>query len=107
MTDHLNATKPGKDDKSNNNRKLTVTVRTPAGIIRGFDVKSHDRVDKTIATAVKVFVEAGELAEGNYGLALVRDGVATDMADAGRLDDYGVVDGDELHLFNTDPQVDG
>jgi len=102
-----NSTTAKPDDKPGKNTALTVSVRTPAGITRALEVRSHDRVDKTITRAVTMFVDAGELAAGNYGLALVRDGVATDMADAGRLDDYDVVEGEELHLFNTDPQVDG
>lgn len=29
------------------------------------------------------------------------------MNDAGRLEDYGIVTGEELHLINRAPQVDG
>lgn len=105
MTNPVTTAKP--DGQPEKNQRITVITRTPAGITRPLEVKSHDRVDKTITRAVEAFVAAGELAAGNYGLALVRDGVATDMADAGRLDDYDVTEGDELHLFNTDPQVDG
>ena len=49
----------------------------------------------------------GQLTAGEFGLALVRNSEATPMNDAGRLDDYHVVDDDVLHLVNKAPQVDG
>ena len=93
--------------KSDQNKNLTVVIKTPAGIGASFDVRQHDRVDKTTRRAVEHFVAANQLAAGNYGLAVIRDGVANDMNDAARLEDYDIVEGDELHLINRDPQVDG
>lgn len=90
-----------------NKHDITVTVRTPAGLGDEFELKDHDRVDKTTKTAVDHFVAKNQLAPGNYGLALVRDGVAKDLNAAGRLDDYDIVDGDVLQLFPKDAQVDG
>ncbi|MCC6174059.1 MAG: hypothetical protein IT305_02040 [Chloroflexi bacterium] len=90
-----------------NPHHITVTIRTPAGNSHTFEVKPHDRVDKTVRTAVEYFVEHGQLAQGQYGLALVRDGQATEMVDSGRLEDYGIKAGDTLHLITKDPQVDG
>ncbi len=94
--------KPDKHDK-----ELSVTVRTPAGASAPFDFKDNIRVDKAIRDAVLHFVAKGELAAGDYGLALVRDGAATPLAEDSRLDEDGVVDGDVLHLTNKGPQVDG
>ena len=89
------------------NRDITVTIKTPAGIGATFEVREHDRVDKTVRVAVEYFVGSNQLAAGNYGLAVIRDGIAVDMTDAARLEDYKVTEGDELHLVNRDPQVDG
>ncbi len=87
--------------------KIEVVIRTPAGAEHRFEVHRQDRVDKTVRTAVAHFVAAGQLADGDYGLALLRDGQATELTDTGRLDDYGI-DGDEvLALFARGPQVDG
>jgi hypothetical protein len=90
-----------------NPHDITVTIRTLAGTPHRFEVKPHDRVDKTARMAVEYFVHHGQLAEGRYGLALVRDGQATEMVGSGRLEDYGVVANDVLHLIAKDPQVDG
>jgi hypothetical protein len=86
---------------------ITVTVRTPAGTPHPFEVRTNERVDKVVRTAVRHFVQAGQLADGEYGLALIRDGRAEDLADAARLDDYGVVEGDVLVLVAKASQVDG
>jgi multidrug efflux pump subunit AcrA (membrane-fusion protein) len=75
--------------------KIEVAIRTPAGAEHRFEVHRHDRVDKTARTAVAHFVAAGQLADGDYGLALLRDGQATELTDSGRLDDYGI-DHDEV-----------
>jgi hypothetical protein len=86
---------------------ITVTVRTAAGTPHPFEVRTNERVDKLVRAAVRYFVGAGQLAAGEYGLALIRDGRAEDLADAARLDDYGVVEGDVLVLIAKAPQVDG
>jgi hypothetical protein len=86
---------------------ITVTVRTPAGTPQPFEVRTNERVDKLVRNAVRYFVQAGQLAAGEYGLALIRDGRAEDLADAARLDDYGVVEGDVVVLIAKAPQVDG
>jgi Fe2+ transport system protein FeoA len=86
---------------------ITVTVRTPAGTPHSFEVRGNERVDKVVRAAVRYFVQAGQLAAGEYGLALIRDGRAEDLADAARLEDYGVVEGDVLVLITKAPQVDG
>lgn len=97
-----------KQDKDNGKDKdLDVTVRTPAGATAPFSFKDNTKVAKAIRVAVGFFVGRGELTDGDYGLALARQGTATELADDSRLDDDGVVDGDVLHLINRAPQVDG
>jgi hypothetical protein len=56
---------------------------------------------------VAYFVAAGQLADGDYGLALLRDGQATELTDSGRLEDYGIERDEVLALFARGPQVDG
>lgn len=92
----------GKSGKS-----ITVTIHTPGNIPGSFEVRAHDRVDKVTREAVDYFVGRNELAAGDYALAVIRDGVAVEMNDAGRLEDYDITDGDALHLLNRAPQVDG
>ncbi len=86
---------------------IEVVIRTPAGAEHRFEVHRHDRVDKTVRTAVTYFVAAGQLVDGDYGLALLRDGQATELTDSGRLDDYGIDRDEVLALFARGPQVDG
>jgi hypothetical protein len=93
--------------KPGQNKTISVTIKTPAGIGSSFNVHPHDRVDKTTRTAADHFVSTNQLAAGNYGLAVIRNGVGDDMTAAARLEDYDVIEGDELHLINLDPQVDG
>lgn len=88
-------------------KTITLTIRTPGNIPGSFEVRGHDRVDKVTREAVRHFVARNELAAGDYGLAVVRSGQGVEMNDAGRLDDYDVIGGDELHLINRAPQVDG
>ena len=80
-------------DDHDGHLKIDVTVRTPAGISREFDVRQNELDADVIATSVRYFSRRGKLEAGNYGLALVRGGEATVMTDSGRLSDYGVVDG--------------
>lgn len=97
----------GTADKPEKDKDVTVTVRTPGGASQSFDFKDNTRVDKVIRDAVTHFLGVGELAAGDYGLALVRSGAATPLDDSARLDEVGVVDADVLHLTNKAPQVDG
>jgi hypothetical protein len=99
----------GKDrqDDDHGNKTFEVTVRTPAGAGHKFEVKRNERVDKVIRKTVEYFVAAGQLAAGNYGLAVERDGRMSSLNDAGRLDDFDVTERDVLFLTIKDPQVDG
>ncbi len=87
--------------------KIEVVIRTPAGAEHRFEVHRQDRVDKTVRAAVAYFVAAGQLADGDYGLALLRGGQATELTDSGRLEDYGIDRDEVLALFARGPQVDG
>jgi len=87
--------------------KIHVTVRTPAGASHGFDFDRHELGVAAVATAVEHFVKGHELAPDDYGLAIVRDGTATDILDTNELCAYDIVDGDVLHLVVEKPQVDG
>lgn len=93
--------------KDKPDKAVTVTIRTPGNIPGTFEVREHDRVDKVAREAVDFFVGRSELAAGAYSLAVIRDGKGVEMNDAARLEDYDVIDGDELHLVNRAPQVDG
>jgi hypothetical protein len=104
-------------------RTVHVTVRTPAGAAGEFDYQGDELVISAVNTAVEYFVTRAQptsrpparsapsierqLAPGDYGMTVVRHGESTDMTDTSKLDDYGIVDGDELHLINEKPQVDG
>jgi hypothetical protein len=88
-------------------KDITIEVRTPSNAPHDFTIKASSRVDKLAREAVKHFVGQGLLADGEYGLALVRDGVATPLDDASRLDEDDVVDGDVLALVAKKPKVDG
>ena len=64
-------------------------------------------MSKATGEAVDHFVGTGELADGDYGLALIREGRTIELAPGARLDDYDVVDDDILALYNKRPKVDG
>ncbi len=86
---------------------ITVTIRTPAGYPHEFAFEPSAQVAEVIQVAVAYFVEAGQLAAGDYGLAVIRHGRAEDMAEGARLEDYGIDSHDVLALLVKSPQVDG
>jgi hypothetical protein len=88
-------------------KTITVTIRTPAGHPHEFTFELSVRVGEVIDVAVAYFVAAGQLATGNYGLAVIRHGRAEDMADGARLEDYGIDSREVLALTVKGPQVDG
>ena len=88
-------------------RSLVVAVKTPAGHEHRFRVSGEQRVETVTTRAVAYFVKHGELAEGKYVLAVMRDGTPVDMTASARLEDYGVREGDVLVLIVGEPQVDG
>ena len=86
---------------------VDVKVRTPAGITEPFRFAEAEFVAAAMATAVAHFVKHNQLAPGDYGLAVVRDGRIDPMLDTARIGDYQLAEGTELHLINEAPQVDG
>ena len=95
------------DTTKSKGKTIEVTVRTPAGHPDEFTFKVNERVSKATREAVEHFASTRELADGDYGLALIRDGRTIELASGARLDDYDIVDGDTLALYNKRPQVDG
>ena len=96
-----------RQDASHARQAIAVTIRTPAGINHQFRVNVEERVAAVVMTAVVYFTSRNELAQGTYGLALLRGNPATEMNDAGRLEDYGVHEDVVLVLIAKGPQVDG
>lgn len=97
----------GPKQTEEKNKKVAVTVRTPAGAPHDFVVELHERIDKLSREAIAYFVGETLLEPGPYALALVRNGAATNLEDNKRLEDYGIEAGDVLHLIPKKPQVDG
>ena len=88
-------------------QQFTVTIRTPAGQPGAFSVTTQERVDKVVRTAVDFFINRGELSQGDYGLAEVKDGTSQTLVDSNRLEDYGVTAQTDLRLVSKQPHVDG
>ena len=98
------ATEQGADGRD---RSFVVTIKTPAGHEHRFRVSGEQQVETVTARAMVYFVKHGELAEGKYVLAVMRDGTPEDMTASARLEDYGIREGDVLVLIVGEPQVDG
>ena len=88
-------------------RSFVVAIKTPAGHEHPFRVSGDQQVATVTTRAVAYFVKHGELAEGKYVLAVMRDGTPVDMTASARLEDYDVREGDVLVLIAGEPQVDG
>jgi hypothetical protein len=88
-------------------KKVTVKVRTPAGAGHEFTFSSEELVADAVAESIGYFVGKKELAQGDYGLAVVRDGTTVELQDTARIGDYDLHDGEELHLVPEAPQIDG
>src|ERR1700722_10413628 len=78
---------------------FVVAIKTPAGHEHRFRVNGEQQVETVTARAVAYFVKHGELAEGQYILAVMRDGTPVDMTASARLEDYDVREGDVLVLI--------
>ena len=96
----------GEDGRSVD-EKVEVTVRTPAGASAEFKFRLAELTIEATSRAIEHFVAKRELEAGDYGLELIRGGGATPMLDTNELRDYGLRDGDVLHLIPEKPQVDG
>ena len=86
---------------------IKVPIRTPAGASHPFDLRPDQLVAEVVFDAVRYFVDHNELASGDYGLAVIRDGQAEPMVDTSRLEDYGITDADELQLIPEAPRSTG
>ncbi len=72
------------------------------------EFKDDDTVEEVIRKAVKHFVKAKIMTEGEYDLVLVVDGAARPPLHPGdRLEDVDVASGSVLALVPHEPQVDG
>jgi hypothetical protein len=88
-------------------KHLEVLVRTPAGASHRFPLHLEELVARVVSVTIAYFVDRNELASGDYGLAVIRDGQAEPMADTSRLAEYHITDQDVLVLVPEAPQVDG
>jgi hypothetical protein len=96
-----------RGEGAESHRSFVVTIKTPAGHEHRFRVSGDQQVEIVTTRAVAYFVKHGELAEGKYVLAVMRDGSPVDMTASARLEDYDVREGDVLVLIAGEPQVDG
>ena len=88
--------------------KVKLSIRATNGAVWETDEFGLNmRVDHVRRTAVKHFVETGEVSPGDYLLALVTGGTLTDLADADKLEDASVTEGATLALVPRGAQVDG
>lgn len=88
--------------------KLDVTIRATNGAPWVTDqFGPNQRVDHVRDAAVRHFVKAGAMTDGDYVLARVVEGQAQPLPDSSKLADVGVQDGDVLALMVRGPQVDG
>ena len=88
--------------------KIPLTVRATNGAPwETSDFGENDKVDVVRRKATRHFVDAGVMVEGDYLLALVANGHATELADSASLENAGVEEGSILALLVRGPQVDG
>ncbi len=95
------------EDPDDHGERVEVTVRTPAGASHPFDLHLDELVAEVVATVIEFFVGRNELAPGDYGVAVIRDGQAEPMTDTSRLAEYHITPQDVLVLIPEAPQVDG
>ena len=89
-------------------QKVPLTIRATNGATWETDQFGlNQKVDHVKKTAIRHFVDAGEMSDGGYVLALVQGGTLIDLADADKLDEAGVAAGAVLALVPRGPQVDG
>lgn len=89
-------------------QKVDLTIRATNGAPwETSEFGLNQRVDHVRKAAVRHFVHDGTMADGDYGLALVKDGKADELADSNTLEESGVAAGSVLALLVRGPQVDG
>jgi hypothetical protein len=88
--------------------KIPLTIRATNGAAwETSNFGENDKVDVVRKAGLRHFVDAGVMTAGDYLLALVSDGHATELADSSSLEDAGVEEGAILALLVRGPQVDG
>lgn len=88
--------------------KIQLTIRATNGAVWPTDdFGSNQTVDHVRKAATRHFVRAGQMAEGDYLLALVTGGGAVDLPDHDKLEEAGVVAGSVLALLPRGVQADG
>lgn len=89
-------------------QKVPLTIRATNGATWETDEFGLNQgVDHVRKAATRHFVEAGEMSEGDYVLALAQGGTLTDLPDADKLGEAGVTAGAILALLPRGAQVDG
>jgi hypothetical protein len=88
-------------------RTIAVMVFAPSNAHHDFDARTNERADELARTAVRLFVEKGQMQPAECGLALIRDGIAIPLDDASRLNEDGVGNGSKLKLIVKKPKTDG
>ena len=88
--------------------KTILSIRATNGAVwETDDFNLHQKVGHVLKKAVDHFVKGGVMSEGDYLLALVSEGRATELPDTQSLEDGGVTEGSILAILVRGPQVDG
>jgi hypothetical protein len=95
--------------ETKNMKDVSITVRAPNGATEHLIVDLHERADKVTREAVKKFRDAHQLADGDFDLALSRNGGAAEIISPTQRMDELQFDPrvDIFYLINKKPQVDG
>lgn len=97
------------DQTDDDRERIEVLVRAPSGASHRFPVAPDELTVQVIASAIEHFVEHNQLAQGDYALAVVRDGqaVPVPVADTSRVAELHITKDDVFVLVPEAPQVDG
>lgn len=88
--------------------KITLSIRATNGAVwQTDDFNLHQKVGHVLKKAVDHFVKEKVMSAGDYLLALVSEGRATELPDTQSLEDAGVAEGSTLAILVRGPQVDG
>lgn len=88
--------------------KTSLSIRATNGAVwETDDFNLNQKVAHVLKKAVDYFVKEGVMQEGDYLLALVSEGRATELPDTQSLEEAGVTEGSTLAILVRGPQVDG
>jgi hypothetical protein len=88
--------------------KTSLSIRATNGAVWATDdFNLHQKVGHVLKKAVAHFVKTKVMSDGDYLLALVSEGRATELPDTQSLEEAGVTDGATLAILVRGPQVDG